>query len=255
MKIATWNLNSIRARLNHVVEWLENNSDVDILCLQETKVKDDDFPVEEFEEREYYVYYHGQPAYNGVAFISKMPLENIEKGFPTGDLDDQKRVISAEIDGLKIINVYCPQGESVDSLKFDFKRRFYDELATWLESEHQATEQILLCGDMNIARTEHDVHSVEKMTGRCMFTEVEHTWWDRLIQFGLVDTFRTLYPDEVKFSWWDYRMGSFQRNKGLRIDHIYVTPSVMKNVEKVEIDSEPRGWERPSDHVPVIVTL
>lgn len=255
MKVVTWNLNSIRARFEHVVQWLESNEDVDVLCLQETKVTNDDFPIDYFEDQEYYVYIHGQPSYNGVAFISRVPLDDVQMGFPDGDLDDQKRVISCTFDGVKIINVYCPQGESPDSPKFDFKRRFYARLSKWLEEEFKADQDLLICGDMNISPGDLDVHSVEKMTGRCMFTDEEKGWWAKLENWGLKDAFRELYPEESKFSWWDYRQGSFQKNKGLRIDHFLVTNSVMEKSTAVDIDSSPRGWERPSDHVPVILTV
>lgn len=254
MKIATWNVNSIRARQEHIVLWLQNNP-IDILCLQETKVKNEQFPTDVFAEMGYESVIHGQPAYNGVAFLSKLPLSDIQCGFLGGDLNEQKRVIRAKVGDVSLINIYAPQGESPDSHKFEMKREFYALLEEMLKNEYSSDEKVLLCGDLNICPEGIDTHDVEKMTGRCMFTEEERGWIKNLLDWGMIDSFRKLYPEEQLFSWWDYRENSFRRNKGLRIDHILVTESLMKSVKAVEIHKAPRSWERPSDHVPVCINF
>ena len=253
MQVASWNVNSLRARLDHVLDWLGKNP-VDVLCLQETKVKNEEFPYEVFEERNLRVYNHGQPSYNGVAFISKRRMDDIETGFGGVDLQDQARVIAGTLDGVRIINAYCPQGDSLDSPKFELKEAFYGKLADMLDG-HNPQEKLLLCGDMNIAPEKRDVHDAEKCAGRVMFTEQEHEWLSRLKDWGLVDSFRLHEDDGGLYSWWDYRAGSWQRNKGWRIDQIWVTEALAKICTAGSIDKEPRGWERPSDHVPIIATF
>ena len=254
MKIATWNVNSIRTRLEHVLNWLQTNP-VDLLCLQETKVKDEAFPHAVFNELGWHCEHHGQPAYNGVALISKAPLENVQRGFPTGDLGDQKRVISATLNGVRVINVYVPQGQAVDSPKFVLKENFYAELTQWIERQNLAQEPLVVCGDFNIAPAAEDTHDVEKMKNRVMFTEVEHTWFNTLLNTGLHDSLRLISDAPGIFSWWDYREASFQRDKGLRIDHHLVSTSLKEKVEDVLFYRHERSLERPSDHIPVMLDL
>ena len=253
-KIASWNVNSVRSRLVHVLAWLEMNPDIDVLCLQETKVVNDLFPLEEFEDMGYHVYIHGQKSYNGVAFISKHPLVDVEMGFPEGDLNEQTRVISASLEGVHLINIYAPQGESPESEKYAFKRAFYERLLTWLETDFSPEKPLVVCGDYNIAPDARDVHDVEKVTGKCMFLPEEHSWLEALSSWGLHDSFRLVSDAEKVFSWWDYRQGSFQRNKGLRIDHHYVSTALKDAVIASTVDATPRDWEKPSDHAPVILT-
>ncbi|MDE0724520.1 MAG: exodeoxyribonuclease III [Alphaproteobacteria bacterium] len=254
LRVATWNVNSIRTRLEHAKAWI-NAKNPDVICLQETKVVNEDFPLSFFEALGYHCHIHGQKSYNGVAFISKRPMENIQQGFPDGDLNGQARVIRGECDGVSIINLYVPQGESVDSEKFIFKEAFYGKVMEMLQSEYDASQDVLLCGDMNIAPAAIDVYDVEKVGVRCMFTPEEHGWLDSIKNWGMVDTFREMYPEDGGFSWWDYRANSFARNKGWRIDHIYVTSSLFTKTEDVAVDKGPRGVERPSDHVPVYIDL
>lgn len=251
MKIATWNVNSIRTRLDHTLDWLKNNP-VDALCLQETKVKNENFPLEAFKALGLNVAFHGQPAYNGVAIISSHPIEHVETGFLGEDLMEQKRVMSAFVKGVQIINVYAPQGESVDSPKFQFKENFYAALHYMLEEQFNAEDQVVLCGDLNIAPAAADVSDAEAAAGKCMFTAMEHEWLGKIINWGLVDTFRLHNQPEKTFSWWDYRQNSFKRNKGMRIDHVLATQSLADVCVGVEIFKETRGWERPSDHSPVV---
>lgn len=250
MKIVSWNLNSIRARLEHVEAWLQEN-DVDILCLQETKVTDEQFPREIFEAMGLNVYTHGQPAYNGVAFISKHSLENVEKGFPEGDMNDQKRVISCTLNGVKVINVYIPQGDNPDSPKFEMKEQFYKRLKSWVDEEHKPEDKVLICGDFNIAPEDIDVHNVEKCEKKCGYLPLEVKWLNELMDWGFTDSFRHLNPNVQQFSWWDYRQNSYENNKGMRIDHVLTSKGLTPLALKAGVDETPRGKERPSDHVPV----
>lgn len=254
LRIATWNVNSIRTRLDHVKAWI-GAKNPDIICLQETKVINEDFPQAFFEALGYTCHIHGQKSYNGVAFLTKREMTHIRCGFPDGDLNDQTRVIRGVCEGIEIINLYVPQGESVDSPKFAFKEAFYGKVMDMLEGEYNASDKVLLCGDMNIAPAALDVYDVEKVGVRCMFTPQEHGWLDRIKAWGLKDSFRDMYPSEPGFSWWDYRQASFARDKGWRIDHIYVTESLMDMVEDVAIDKAPRGVEKPSDHAPVYIDI
>lgn len=254
MKIATWNVNSIRTRLDHVLNWLNTNP-VDLLCLQETKSTNEAFPLEAFTEAGWLVEHHGQPAYNGVALISKKPLTKVKRGFPIGDLAEQKRVISAELDGVQVINVYVPQGQALDSPKFALKEDFYATLTGWLNADFSANNPLVVCGDFNIAPKAEDTHDAAKMAGRVMFTAQEHKWFETLLNFGLHDSFRLLSDAEGIFSWWDYREASFQRNKGLRIDHLLVSDALKDRVEDVLFYRDERGQERPSDHIPVVLEL
>lgn len=250
MKIVSWNLNSIRARLEHVTSWLEENKP-DLLCLQETKVRDEEFPKDVFEAMGLNVYTHGQAAYNGVAFITPHELKDVLKGFPEGDMNDQKRVISCTLKGVRIVNVYIPQGDNPDSPKYAMKNAFYARLKEWMEDEYSAMDDVLICGDFNIAPTDMDVHDVEKCSKKCGYLPEEVTWLNNLINWGFEDSFRLIHPNTPQFSWWDYRMNSFKNNKGMRIDHILTSKGLSKKVIDAGVDASPRALERPSDHVPV----
>ncbi|MDD9911895.1 MAG: exodeoxyribonuclease III [Alphaproteobacteria bacterium] len=254
MKIVTWNVNSIRTRLNHVLDWWDIYQP-DVLCLQETKVVDDDFPYELFEERGLYIYCHGQKSYNGVALISKEPLENIQTGFGGVDLENQARVISGDLNGVHVVNIYVPQGENAESPKFDFKRNFYAALQAELENTKDPKQPLVLLGDFNIAPQQRDVDDAEKRAGKCMFTEEEHGWLAMLESWGLQDALRLVSDKEGIFSWWDYRQGAFQRNRGMRIDLIYVTAPLASKIQAVEFFKEERMRRQPSDHIPVMLSL
>lgn len=254
MKIVSWNVNSIRSRLEHVTQWLESEKP-DLLCLQETKVTNEDFPRDVFDKIGLKSYIHGQKSYNGVAFITPHHLDNVSTGFIDGDLLDQKRVIRTHLNGINVIHIYAPQGQEVGSEKFDFKRAFYAELLRLLEEQYDASKPLIILGDFNIAPTEKDVDDVKKRSGRCMFTQEEHGWLQKLYDWGLTDALRTQTQEEHLFTWWDYRAGAVPQNRGLRIDLMLMTPSAIQKLKAMEIHREERLKDAPSDHVPVVAIL
>ncbi|NER83631.1 MAG: exodeoxyribonuclease III [Leptolyngbya sp. SIO1D8] len=261
MQIATWNVNSVRTRLNHVVDWLTANP-VDVLCLQETKVVDQDFPLEPLESLDYQVYISGQKAYNGVAMLSREPLEQVSMGFTpivgaetVGDLDEQKRVITGVLDEVRLINLYVPNGSSVGSEKYDYKLRWLGVLRTYLETLLADHEALLVCGDFNIALEDRDIHDPEGKETHIMSSPKERETLKDILSLGLKDAFRKFTEEGGHFSWWDYRAASFRRNRGWRIDHHYLSPALYDRATSCTIDIEPRKLEKPSDHTPVIVEI
>ncbi len=262
MLIATWNVNSIRSRLEHIKSWLREISP-DLLCLQETKVSDDLFPKSELQGEGYEVFIHGQKSYNGVALISKKPLEEIFFGFSdvlVNDkeairLDDQKRIISASIEGIRIVNVYVPNGSSIDSEKYKYKLDWLDCLNNYIENLKSRSEPICLLGDFNIALESRDIHNPKKLSGGIMASEPERSSLRKIIGEDLQDVFRIFESDTNHWSWWDYRTRSWERDKGWRIDHIYMSELLISNSQGCEIHKNERGREKPSDHAPVSVDL
>jgi exodeoxyribonuclease-3 len=251
MKIATWNVNSITARLPHVLKWLDTERP-DALCLQEIKCVDAKFPRQAFIDIGYNVETFGQPTYNGVAIISLTPGEDIQRGFP-GDLPEaQSRLIAATINGVRVINVYIPNGSTVGSDKYVFKLEWLGKLRAFFDSNYEVNSPVLICGDFNVAPEDIDVHDPDLWRGQVLVSEPERSALDHVKQWGLVDTFRLLQPEAKEYSWWDYRQAAFRRNMGLRIDHIWVSETLAARCKSVRIDKEPRKWERPSDHTPVI---
>ncbi len=265
MRIATWNVNSIRTRLEQVLTWLrqqaEQDQAIDVLCLQEIKVIDTDFPAAQFEAEGYCVALSGQKTYNGVAFISQNPMSRVMRGFTpvlaadtVGDLDDQKRLIAGSYQGVHIINVYVPNGSEVNSDKYDYKLRWLSTLKQYLATQLQVYDQLLICGDFNIAPTDQDIYSDRKV-GQIMASSPERAILADIMALGLIDIFRQFTPDPGYFSWWDYRGGSFPRNRGWRIDFHLVNDAVRQQAQGCVIDVEPRSWLKPSDHTPVILEL
>ncbi|MEO0989133.1 MAG: exodeoxyribonuclease III [Cyanobacteria bacterium J06639_14] len=261
MQIATWNVNSVRTRLPHVTDWLTANP-IDVLCLQETKVVDKDFPREPFEALGYHAYISGQKAYNGVAMLSREPLENVSMGFtsvvgaaPVGDLDEQKRVITGVLAGVRLINLYVPNGSSIGSEKYDYKLRWLGVLRTYLETLLAEHEELLVCGDFNIALEDRDIYNPEGKATHIMSSPKEREVLQDILLLGLRDAFRKFTEDGGHFSWWDYRAASFRRNLGWRIDHHYLSPALYDRATSCTIDTEPRKLEKPSDHTPVIVEI
>ena len=253
MKLATWNVNSLKVRLPQVLQWLEANP-IDVLCLQETKLTDDKFPVAEIEAAGYQVAFTGQKTYNGVAILSRHPMTDIVKNNPLFE-DEQQRIISATIAGMRIVCAYIPNGQAVGTDKYEYKLRWLDALARWLEAELKATPALALLGDYNIAPADADVHDPAAWAGQVLCSDAERAAFERLIALNLKDAFR-LFPQADKlYSWWDYRQMAFRRNRGLRIDHTLLSPPLTERCTACEIDKLPRKWEQPSDHTPVIATL
>jgi len=261
MQIATWNVNSIRTRLDHVTDWLTAHP-VDILCLQETKVIDQDFPLEPLHRLGYQCYVSGQKSYNGVALLSRKPLQQVSTGFTpivgeqvVGDLDDQKRVITGVLDDVRVVNLYVPNGSSVGSEKYEYKLRWLSVLRTYLKTLLTANEALLVCGDFNVAPEDKDIHDPKGKETHIMSSPQEREALRDVLSVGLKDAFRKFTEDGGHFSWWDYRAASFQRNRGWRIDHHYLSPVLYDRAKRCTIDIEPRKREKPSDHTPVIVEL
>ena len=262
MKIVTWNVNSVRTRLSQIINWI-NQVNPDILCLQETKVIDNDFPIKPFEALGYKVIAFGQKSYNGVAIISKIESENVTKGFSgfLGDqndlnkFEDQKRLITADIKGVKIINVYVPNGSSLHSEKFDYKINWLNCLSSFLDKQEKKNELICLLGDFNIAPSNKDIHNPQRYEGGIMASEIERNALNNVLKGRLIDSFRIYEKNTGHWSWWDYRNNAYELNKGWRIDHIYISKALTSKLKSCVIDSNPRGNLQPSDHAPVMINL
>jgi exodeoxyribonuclease-3 len=250
MRIATWNVNSLKVRLPHLTDWLAK-AQPGIVCLQELKLEDAKFPRAELETAGYQSVSSGQKTYNGVAILSRAAATDVSTGIP-GFADEQKRVIAATIDGLRVVCVYCPNGQTVGSDKYDYKLRWYAALKDFLASELQRHGQLAVAGDFNVAPEDRDVHDPKAWEGQVHVSEAERTAWRALLGLGLKDAFRLFEQPEKIYSWWDYRMLGFRRNAGLRIDQILVSEVLAQRCVGCGVDKEPRKLERPSDHAPVI---
>ena len=253
MKLATWNVNSLKVRLPHVLDWLAENP-VDVLCLQETKQPDSDFPQAELEAAGYRSVFSGQKTYNGVAILSRVPACEVQMGIPHL-ADEQKRVIAATYGDIRVIDVYIPNGQSVDSDKYQYKLGWLTALHDWLQQELTRYPKLVLLGDYNIAPEDRDVHDPVAWQGNVLVSEPEREKFRSLEQLGLRDSFRLFEQPEKSFTWWDYRMMGFRRNHGLRIDHILISEPLVAQCKSCVIDKAPRKLERPSDHTPVVVEL
>lgn len=257
MKIATWNVNSLNVRKQHVLDWLAQ-SGADVLCLQELKLPDDKFPRADLEAAGYRSWFTGQKTYNGVAILARdtLPFDesDITRNVPGFD-DPQQRVIAVTIDGTRIISAYFPNGQAPDSDKFVYKMQWLDALNAWLRSELQRYPKLALLGDYNIAPEDRDVHDPAKWEGQNLVSPQERAHFAGLIELGLVDAFRRFEQPEKTFTWWDYRMMAFRRNAGLRIDHILLSPALAETCTSCVVDRTPRTWEQPSDHTPVVAVV
>ena len=253
MKIATWNVNSLAVRLPQLIDWLALHQP-DVLCLQETKLTDDKFPHAEIAVAGYQSQWFGQKTYNGVALLSKATATDIVRNIPGHD-DPQARVIAGTVDGVRIVGVYVPNGQSVDSEKFPYKLAWLSALHQWLETELVAHPQLVLLGDYNIAPEDRDVYDPVAWMDQIHCTPQERAHFQGLVDLGLVDAFRLFDQPLKSWSWWDYRNLAFRKNQGLRIDHILVSGALRAKVSACVIDKLPRKNERPSDHAPVMVTL
>jgi len=260
--IATWNVNSVRTRLSQIINWM-NQVKPDVLCLQETKVIDSDFPTKPFEDLNYSVIINGQKSYNGVAIISKFKTEKIIKGFSEklikengiGNFLDQKRLISANINGINIINVYVPNGSSLNSDKFKYKIEWLKFLACFIEEQEKKDEIICLLGDFNIAPSNLDIHDPERYEGGIMASTMERNALNNVLKGRFIDSFRIFEKNTGHWSWWDYRNNAYELNKGWRIDHIYISKILSSKLKSCVIDSNPRENIQPSDHAPVMVNI
>lgn len=253
IKIGSWNVNSLKVRLDQVQDLLKEEN-LDILSLQETKVIDDDFPKSIFTEMGYHVCFSGQKTYNGVAIISKDPQLNIEYEIPTFK-DPQKRLIAASIGNLRIINLYVPNGNSVDSDKYLYKLDWLKNITIYLQEQLSKHPNLVVVGDFNIAPEDRDVHDIKEWENCVLVSGPERDSLKNIMNLNLHDSFRKFNDTHNQFSWWDYRAASFRRNRGLRIDLILLSNSLIKNCLKSEINIEYRKHERPSDHAPVITVL
>ena len=248
MKIATWNVNSLRVRLPHVLIWLRDVNP-DVLALQETKLPDTDFPFEAFREVGYSAVAVGQKTYNGVAILSRQNVTDIIMDIPHLE-DPQRRVVGLTIDHTRVLNLYVPNGEKVTSEKYQYKLNWLEKLDNFLKSELIKYPKLIVLGDFNIAPYDIDVHDPKFWEGQVLFSQPERKALQTILQHGLHDRFRQLNPKEKSFTWWDYRLNAFRRNMGLRIDHIFASTSLQ--CTQCYIDKVPRAWDRPSDHAPVI---
>jgi len=249
MKIASWNVNSLRVRLPAVLRWLEDH-EPDVLGLQETKMTDDVFPAAEIEAAGYQVAFAGQKTYNGVALISKKPASDLVTDLPGLD-DPQRRVMGATIDGIRILNLYIPNGQALDSDKFVYKMAWLDALRAYCETQLAEHEQFLMMGDFNIAPEDRDCHDPAKWAGGTHVSSQEREQLAKLQALGLTDLFREFEQEDETFSWWDYRGGDFWKNRGLRIDLILATEALKSRCTACTVDKRPRMRKQPSDHAPV----
>jgi exodeoxyribonuclease-3 len=250
MKLATWNVNSLKVRLPQLIDWLAQVRP-DIVCLQELKLEDPKFPRTELESAGYQCAFSGQKTYNGVAILSRVPLLDVSAGIP-GFADEQKRVIAATAGDMRVICAYCPNGQAVGSEKYGYKLRWFLALKDYLAAELARHPRLVIAGDFNVAPEDRDVHDPKAWEGQVHVSEPERAAWRALLAVGLKDSFRLFEQPEKVYSWWDYRMMGFRRNAGLRIDHVLVAAEMAQRCTATTIDKGPRKLERPSDHAPVI---
>ena len=249
MKIATWNVNSLKVRLPHLLDWLAA-AQPDVVCLQELKLEDEKFPRAEIEAAGYRAAWSGQKTYNGVAILSKAPLADVQAGIP-GYADEQRRVITATADGVRVVCAYVPNGQAVGSDKYEYKLGWLGAFTAWLREELARNPNLVVLGDYNIAPDERDVYDPKVWEGQVLFSEPEREAFRKIVALGLVDSFRLFEQPERSFTWWDYRMNAFRRKMGLRIDHLWATAALAGRCRDSDIDEGPRAWDRPSDHAPV----
>ena len=253
MKIATWNVNSLKVRLPQVLQWLTDNP-VDILALQELKMTDDKFPQAEIEAAGYQVVFTGQKTYNGVAILARHAITDVVKNNPLFE-DEQQRLLTATIAGMRIVCAYIPNGQALDSDKYQYKLKWLDSLYDYIASEYEQHPNLVLLGDYNIAPEDRDVYDPAAWVGENLVSEPERAAFEGLQELGLTDAFRMFEQEEKSFSWWDYRRMGFRLNRGMRIDHILLSAPLAAKCTECVIDKVPRKWEQPSDHAPVIATL
>jgi exodeoxyribonuclease III len=253
LKLATWNVNSLKVRLPHLLDWLAREP-LDAVCLQETKTEDGKFPAGELQAAGYSVIFAGQKTYNGVAILSREAARDVVVGIPGFD-DPQKRVIAATLGDLRVVDAYVPNGQSVDSDKYQYKLQWLAAFTRWLGEEIARHPRLVVVGDFNIAPEDRDVHDPKAWEGQVLCSESERAAFRGLLSLGLEDSFRLFEQPEKTFTWWDYRMNAYKRGLGLRIDHILVSSALAPDCRRVEVARGLRELERPSDHAPVVVEL
>lgn len=251
MKVATWNVNSIRARHERVVEWVRAH-EPDVLCMQEIKVADDQFPGIELAAAGYQLAINGQKTYNGVAIASRLPMTDITRGIDDGDADDHARLIAATVGGIRLVNAYFPNGGEVRSDKYVYKLRWMKRFRAWLDRHARPDDLLAVVGDFNVAPEDLDVWDPLVWAGQTLFSEPEKAALAEIRGFGLHDAFRTHHPEPGQYSYWDYRMLAFVKKQGLRIDHVYCTAPLLARCRACDIDREARKGKNASDHAPVV---
>jgi exodeoxyribonuclease-3 len=254
VRLGTWNVNSLRIRENAVLDWTEDQRP-DVLCLQETKMTDQEFPEDAFGDLGYDAAFWGQRSYNGVAIVSGPEMRDVQKGLPGDGPEDEKRLLGATIEGVRIYSIYAPNGQQVDSDRYRFKLEWFKRLKRFLEENHAPNDPLLLLGDFNVAPTDADVYDPAAVRGQLLASEPERAAFSDLCAFGLLDAFRHFDTRPKRFTWWDYRSSSWERNLGLRIDHILVTRPILDRAKAITIFEEERGKPQPSDHVPLAIEL
>lgn len=254
MKIATWNVNSLRVRLPQVLDWL-NEVQPDVLAVQETKVADEDFPAAELQAAGYHAVYTGQKGYNGVALITRKPIAAPVLTALPGIADPQRRFIAAELDQVHVVNVYVPNGKAVGSEAYDYKLQWLERLHNHLATQLAMHREVIVLGDFNVAPADRDVYDPMLWANTVLFSGPERAGFHRLLELGLVDVVREQNGDAAIYTWWDYRFYAFRRNHGLRIDHILASPALAARCVQAGVDTRPRALERPSDHAPVIAVF
>lgn len=252
-KLASWNVNSLKIRLEQVLEWFDA-AEIDVLALQETKLIDEQFPSTAFLEKGYYIAYSGQKTYNGVAVISRQLITEVVTDVPEF-IDPQRRILASTIGGIRLINLYVPNGSAVDSDKYLYKLNWLEKVTAFIQEQLTRYEQVAVVGDFNIAPDDRDVHDPVEWEGSILVSPPEREAFQSLLSLGLHDSFRRFPQEEGFFSWWDYRAAGFRRNRGLRIDHVLLNHTLYELCTLSSIDKGPRKAERPSDHAPVWVEL
>lgn len=254
MRIATWNVNSVRARLNRLIPWIQQHQP-DVLCLQETKVVDELFPFEFLENEGYECRVFGQKSYNGVAILSRLGMEDVVRGFPGDGEDDHKRAIGCQVGDLQILDLYVPNGGEVGTDKYRYKLDWLARLRAFLDERYDPNDKLIVTGDFNVTFDDRDVHDPELWREKILCSTPEREALRHVMDFGLVDALRHFTPDAGIYTWWDLRALAFPKDHGLRIDHFLVTPAVLETAVGVTVDRETRKGKQPSDHAPVLLEL
>ncbi|MGI9087904.1 MAG: exodeoxyribonuclease III [Chthoniobacterales bacterium] len=254
MKIVSWNINSLRKRQERLLTWLRETQP-DVVCLQETKCTDEQFPALDLRAAGYHAVFHGQKSYNGVAILSKTAATEVRSALCDEEDDPQARVIAATIDGVRVFSVYAPNGQAVGSPAYDYKLKWYARLERCLREEKSAAMDLVVCGDFNVAPRDEDVHDPALWRGAIMCSEGERVAFEQLCSVGLIDTLRIHHPEGGLFTWWDYRMLAFPKNRGLRIDAVLANKSLGARCLESGIDREMRKGKEPSDHAPIWATF